>query len=94
MFSLASCGFIREGCWFGAENKIRDAELAKVKSDTRLAKVKTESELILKSKRTTVSERKVLTAGVVTNTSISSTDFEDLLFSHVSASCVTFPYYF
>ncbi len=29
-----------EGCWFDAENKIRDAEVAKIKAGTQLAKVK------------------------------------------------------
>ena len=46
-------GHNTEVCWFGDENKIRDAELA-------LAKAKDEGEPILKTKRATASERKVL----------------------------------
>ena len=73
--SIATCtvcqktGHKAEVCWFGAENKIRDAELA-------LAKAKDEGEPILKTKRATASERKVIAAGVVTNTSYSSSDSE------------------
>ncbi len=62
-------GHKAEVSWFGAENKIRDAELA-------LANAKDEGAPILKTKRTTASERKVLAAGVVTNTSYNSSDSE------------------
>jgi hypothetical protein len=79
-------GHKAEGCWLGADNKIRDAELAKVKADTQPAKVKAESEPILKSKRTTVSDRKALAAGVVTNTSISSADSSYSLTCQLPAS--------
>ena len=58
-----------EVCWFVTENKIRDAEVG-------LGKAKTEGAPILKTKRATASERKVLAVGVVTNTSYSSSDSE------------------
>ena len=67
--------------WFGAENKIRDAELA-------LAKAKAEGAPILKAKRATASEHKVLAAGVVTNTSNSSADSPYSLTCQLPASRV------
>jgi hypothetical protein len=85
--AIATCtvcqktGHKAEGCWFGAENKIRDAELA-------LSKAKAEGEPILKTKRATASERKVLAAGVVTNTSISSAESSYSLTCQLPASCV------
>ena len=71
--TIATCtvcqetGHKTEVCWFVTENKIRDAEFA-------LPKDKVEGAPILKTKRATASERKVLGAGVVTNTSNSSAD--------------------
>ena len=73
--AIATCtvcqktGHKAEVCWFGAENKIRDAEVT-------LAKTKVEGAPILKTKRTTASDRKMLAAGVVTNTSYNSSDSE------------------
>ena len=63
--TIATCtvcqktGHKAEVCWFDAENKIRDGELA-------LAKAKAEGAPILKTKRATASERKVLAALVTT----------------------------
>jgi hypothetical protein len=85
--AIATCtvcqktGHKAEGCWFGAENKIRDAELA-------LAKAKAEGEPILNTKRATASERKVLAAGLVTNTSIRSAESSYSLTCQLPASCV------
>ena len=45
-----------------------------MKTDTQIVNVKSESKLILKPKRTTTFDHKILTAGVVTNTSIRSVD--------------------
>jgi hypothetical protein len=85
--AIATCtvcqktGHKAEVCWFGAENKIRDAELA-------LAKAKSEGAPILNTKRATASERKVLAAGVVTNTSNSSADSPYSLTCQLPASRV------
>ncbi len=86
--AIATCtvcqktGHKAEVCWFGAKNKIRDDELA-------LAKAKAEGAPILKTKRATASERKVLAAGVVTNTSNSSADSPYSLTCQLPASRVT-----
>ena len=56
-----------EVCWFVTENDIRDAQLA-------FAKTKAEGAPILKTKRATASERKVLAAGFVVNASYGSFD--------------------
>jgi hypothetical protein len=74
-------GHKAEVCWFGVENKIRDGELA-------LAKAKAEGAPILKTKRATVSERKVFAVGVVTNTSNSSADSPYSLTCQLPASRV------
>ncbi len=79
-FSQETCGFKQPHflCYIGHD---RDT---KIKTDTQIVNVKSESKLILKPKRTTTFDHKILTAGFVTNTSIRSVDSS---YSYNSLTC-------